>query len=198
MNNQKFVKVKVLEGEHEEWLDQVVLKAGKRSNEDDLEILKSYFEDRGWNGDISGFGTISSPEYDGKYYYLPDWLDKTIIPEEGLRRLKAVEELGIEFQGVIIGHEVKKPKFGNIVEVDWFELDRRARETAVKTKEAAVKSAKTTLKVLGGLMVGLAYLTGGILSLAVAVVPALLADPMLIIVLNDSENTNVEIYWWRD
>ena len=182
MNNE----VKVLEREREEWVDQTLLKVLKRSSEDDLEIIKSYFDDRGWDWDVAGFGMITSPFYDGKYYYLPEHLDKTIIPQEGLQRLKAVKELGIEIQGVIIGHEVKKPAKKRVVDIDWTELGQQVRGVA-----------KTTAMVTGAVVGGIgSVLLSGVATTAESVFD--LVDPMLIIVLNDSANTNVEIYWWLD
>ena len=143
----------------------------------DMATLSALFESRGWEMRIVRFGKmITEPKYDGDYYYLPMSMDKSIIPQEGLQRLKAVEEMGIEIQGIVIGHEVKKSEKKQVIDIDWLELGTRMKN-----------SASTIAKGVGS-----------VLTFAVAIPAALLADPMLIIVLNDEAQTNVEIFWWLD
>ena len=151
----------------------------------DVATISALFESHGWELRYAGTNPmLTEPVYEGKHFYLPDWLDPTIIPQEGLQRLKAIEEMGIEIQGVIIGHEVKKPEENRVIDVDWTELGQRARKTA-----------KTTAAVTGAILGGIASaLLVGFASTAESVFETV--DPMLIIVLED--NTNLEIFWWLD
>lgn len=161
---------------------------------EDFTNLTEYFDNQGWDWEIAGFGSmISSPEYVGKFYYVPRSKDtKTIIPHEGLQRLKAVEELGISVQGIIIGHEVVKRQGGQIV--DWLEVQQRARIAANKMKVRARCAAKATAKalpvILGALLAGVVMLTG------YALLGLMTIDPKLIIILSDEYQTRVTIFKW--
>ena len=156
----------------QELFGQVEVKTEVKTS--DMATISALFESQGWELRYAGTNPmLTAPVYEGKHYYLPDWLDNTIIPQEGLQRLKAIEEMGIEYQ-VVIGHEVKKPEKKRVIDVDWLELGTRMRNS-VSTIARGV---------------------GSVLTFAVALPAVLLVDPMLIIVLED--NTNVEIFWWLD
>lgn len=185
----KKVEVTVKDIVLDNWIDgleeKLINPGAQKVKANDLAILIEHFDKQGWNWDIARFGKmITSPVYDGKYYYFPDWLDKTNIPQEGLQRLNALEELGIEVQGVIIGHEVKKPEKNRAIEIDWMELGQRAKNVA---KTSTLVTAGVVGTVVGGLLIGLATLLA---------MPITFLDPMIIVVLNDEANTNVEIYYW--
>lgn len=160
----------------------------------DMAALTALFESQGWGWDIVGFGSmITAPEYTEGIYYLPKSMDKSIIPQEGLQRLKAVEEMGIRIQGVIVGHETKEPVKGKVFNFDWMELQQRA----ISAKEKTIVATKTTAKVAGGVLLGAAGLAGLILGATVSIIPSLLVDPMIIIVLDDEATTWIEIFFWE-
>ncbi len=161
---------------HERLTDELF---GVDTKPSDFATATALFESRGWEPRLSGFGILTAPLYTGRYYYLSRSMDtKTIIPQEGLDRLEALDELGIQYQQMIIGHEVKKPEKGKIVEVDWLELGQRAKESAL-----------TATRIVGGAMVGMANLLAS---------SVLLLDPRLSIVLNDHDNPWFEVYKWFD
>lgn len=164
---------------------------------EDFTNLTEYFESQGWEWEITGFGSmISSPEYVGKFYFVPRSKDtKTTIPQEGLQRLKAVEDLGVSVQGLVIGHEVVKRQGGQII--DWLEVQQlvriAARKMELRARCAATTTAKALPKIMGAILVGAGLLVG----LALTALPALLLiDPKLIVILNDEHQTRVTIFKW--
>ena len=155
----------------------------------DFATATALFESRGWETRLAGFSILTSPLYRHGYWWTTENLgDKTIIPQEGLDRLEALDEIGIEYQQIVIAHEVVKPDKKRILEIDWMELGQR-------TKEAAKTAAIVSVAVIG--TVAVVILTGlGHLMLTMPM--TLLADPRLIVVLNDPDNPWFEVYKWLD
>lgn len=149
----------------------------------DFATATALFESRGWETRLAGFGILTSPLYRQGYYWVTEKKGgKTIIHQEGLDRLEALDGIGIEYQQMIIAHQVLKPKPSTAVHVDWVEVGERVKNTTITT-------GKIVGTVLGGLAVGL----GTLLISSVTMI-----DPRLCVVLNDPDNPWFEVFKWFD
>jgi len=134
---------------------------------------------------MEGKGVIEKPVLKPDWVYYPIEADSTTIPKEGLQRLEAVKAK-VCIKQVIIGHElveapVAKPKPEiKIPDVPWRGI-------------ATVAVGLAVAGIVGALVVA------SIPVVAVASAATLvMADPSLIIVLDDQDETWIAIYEWLE
>jgi hypothetical protein len=170
---------------HTQTLQEVMeVKVVQSHQVSDLEKLISLFERNEWEYQIAGFGKmITSPVNAYDWLFLPDYMDDSTIPQEGLDRLKAIEGLGINIQGMIIGHECIPVKEKRKPWITWD--DEKTNKVLKWVAYALLAAAAVALipVVLTVVCIGAALYVG-------------VGDPSIIIVLDDADNTWVEVFFW--
>lgn len=146
---------------------------------DPLQEVTDLFHERHWGWRPTGQGGMIFSRVDvDDWYFEPITLDNPELPDKALERAHAMLERGIRVQGWIIGHEVGEAEKAKEVDVE-----RMAKFALV-----------ATAVIIGG---ALAIILLPVVLLGLGLVAAQ-ADPVLCVVLSDSEQTIVEILRWID
>ena len=137
-------------------------------------------------------GVIDSPIFKTDWQFVPIESDSTTIPKEALERLEAVKAR-FPIKQVIIGHEiVEKPELDTPVKV---EPKRETKPPDIPWKRIATVAGG--LAVAGIVGAALVVTLAPLLIIAAAATGAL-ADPCLVVVLDDPNETWIAIYEWLD
>jgi hypothetical protein len=142
-------------------------------------------------------GTIQEPKAGVGWVYVPYGSDGTVIPEEGIRRLRFLRDEGVRASQVIIGHEIETAPAEQ-------RGDNRTRAIVVAGAIAAlaigavaVAAAIAPVTVPAAVVAPVAAPSLSAVGAVGLLAGAVLVDPSLVIVLEGSGEW-VQVYSWVD